>query len=385
MRNTFGRRIAVQSLIGLAAFSSAAGAQAQIPPNVEFRVPKAPTLATGDSTPFLGYELHISNLTPTAMVLRRVEVLDGANPTRVLHTLQDSALLREITRLGPQVPAAERATIGGGLRAAVYMWISLARSEAPSTLRHRLTFERVVNDSTRQPLTLEGGVTPVDRNIVTISPPLRGDWAALNGPSNTSGHRRLILALNGGLASAQRFGIDFLRIDSTGKRMNGDPLKNESYFAYGQEALAVANGTVVLIKDGIPQNVPGPNSRAVPITLETVGGNHVVIDIGGGRYAFYAHVQPGSLRVKVGDTVKRGQVLALVGNSGNSTEPHLHFHIVDGVAPGTSTLGAEGVPYAIEQFEVLGECSNPVAGCVRTKSFIARRAIPLQNEIVRFK
>ena len=296
MRNTLGSRIAVQSLIALAALSSAAGAQAQIPPNVEFRVPKAPTLATGDSTPFLGYELHISNLTTTAMILRRVEVLDGANPTRVLHSLQDSALLREITRLGPQVPAAERATIGGGLRAAVYMWISLSRTDAPSTLRHRLTFDRIVNDSTRQPLTLEGGVTPIDRNIVTISPPLRGDWAALNGPSNTSGHRRLILALNGGLASAQRFGIDFLRIDSTGKRMNGDPLKNESYFAYGQEALAVANGTVVLIKDGIPQNVPGANSRAVPITLETVGGNHVVIDIGGGRYAFYAHVQPGSLR-----------------------------------------------------------------------------------------
>jgi murein DD-endopeptidase MepM/ murein hydrolase activator NlpD len=111
----------------------------------------------------------------------------------------------------------------------------------------------------------------------------------------------------------------------------------------------------------------------------------VVIDIGGGRYAFYAHVQPGSLRVKVGDTVKRGQVLALVGNSGNSTEPHLHFHIVDGIAPGTSTLGAEGVPYAIEQFEVLGDCANPQSGCVRTKSFTARRAIPLQNEIVRFK
>jgi len=384
MRLKIGTRIGIQLLIGCTALTSAGG-QAQIPPNVEFRVPKAPTLATGDSTPFLGYELHISNLTPTAMILRRVEVLDGNNPARVLHTLQDSALVQAITRLGPQVRAADRATIGGGLRAAVYMWISLGRGDAPPTLRHRLTLERIANDSTREPVTLEGGVTRVDREIVVISPPLRGDWAALNGPSNVSGHRRLILALNGELASAQRFGIDFLKIDSTGKRMNGDPLKNESYFAYGQEALAVANGTVVVTKDGIPQNVPGANSRAVPITLETVGGNHVVIDIGGGRYAFYAHVQPGSLRVKVGDKVKRGQVLALVGNSGNSTEPHLHFHIVDGIAPGTSTLGAEGLPYAIEQFDVLGDCANPVNGCVRTKAFSARRAIPLQNEMVRFK
>jgi hypothetical protein len=385
MRIARGNRVIVQALIAVLAVSSVAGGQAQIPPTVEFRVPKAPTLAIGDSMPFVAYELHISNLTPATMVLRRVEVLDDANPSRVVHSLQDSALAREINRLGPAVPVAQRTTIGGGLRAAVYLWIPLGRTDAPSALRHRLTLDRIVNDTTRQPVTLEGAVTRVDRNIVVISPPLRGEWAALNGPSNTSGHRRLILALNGDLASAQRFGIDFLKIDSTGRRMRGDSLKNESYFAYGQEALAVANGKVVVIKDGIPQNVPGINSRAVPITLETVGGNHVVVDIGGGRYAFYAHVQPGSIRVKVGDTVKRGQVLALVGNSGNSTEPHLHFHIVDGIAPGTSTLGAEGVPYAIEQFEVLGDCSNLVNGCARRTAFTVRRAIPLQNEIVRFK
>ena len=65
----------------------------------------------------------------------------------------------------------------------------------------------------------------------------------------------------------------------------------------------------------------------VPITLETVGGNNVIMEIGDGLYAFYAHLQPGSLRVKVGDKVRRGQVLGLLGNSGNSSEPHLHFHI----------------------------------------------------------
>ena len=112
---------------------------------------------------------------------------------------------------------------------------------------------------------------------------------------------------------------------------------------YGAEVLAVANGLVVATKDGIPENVPGITSRAVPITSETVGGNHIVLDLGGGRYAFYAHFQPGSLKVKVGDRVTRGQVIGLVGNSGNSTEPHLHFHISDGVSP----LGSEGLPYVL--------------------------------------
>ena len=90
--------------------------------------------------------------------------------------------------------------------------------------------------------------------------------------------------------------------------------------------------------------MPGITSRAVPITSETVGGNHIVLDLGGGRYAFYAHLQPGSLKVKVGDRVTRGQVIGLVGNSGNSTEPHLHFHISDGVSP----LGSEGLPYVLD-------------------------------------
>ena len=69
----------------------------------------------------------------------------------------------------------------------------------------------------------------------------------------------------------------------------------------------------------------------------------MILDLGGGKFAFYAHIQPGTLRVKTGDRVTRGQVLGLVGNSGNSTEPHLHFHISDSPLP----LESEGLPYAI--------------------------------------
>jgi murein DD-endopeptidase MepM/ murein hydrolase activator NlpD len=97
------------------------------------------------------------------------------------------------------------------------------------------------------------------------------------------------------------------------------------------------------VKDGIPENVPGLASRAVPITIDTVGGNHIILELEKGRYAFYAHLQPGSLRVKAGDRVKQGQTMALLGNTGNSTEPHLHFHVSDGNSP----LGSEGVPYVL--------------------------------------
>jgi len=113
--------------------------------------------------------------------------------------------------------------------------------------------------------------------------------------------------------------------------------------------LAVADGIVASVKDGIPENVPGLTSRAVTITMETVAGNSVVLDLGNGRFAFYAHLVPGSLRVKVGDRVRRGDVIGLLGNSGNSTAPHLHFHVGDRNAG----LAAEGLPYAIDSWGVM--------------------------------
>src|SRR5207244_4161357 len=109
-------------------------------------------------------------------------------------------------------------------------------------------------------------------------------------------------------------------------------------------------------------------------------------DIGGGYYALYAHVQPGSLRVKVGDRVQRGQVVALLGNSGNSTEPHVHFQVAD--AP--NFLASEGVPYALESLDVGGRCgvvttdTGPAIACSRWPSTTVKGGIPLQNELVRF-
>jgi murein DD-endopeptidase MepM/ murein hydrolase activator NlpD len=170
-----------------------------------------------------------------------------------------------------------------------------------------------------------------------------------------------------------------VKLNDRNSTYDGDKLRNESYGAEGNDVLAVGGGRVVAVKDSIPENVPGVNSRAVPITLETVGGNHVIVDLGGGYHAFYAHLKPGSIRVRVGDRVKRGQVLGLVGNSGNSTEPHLHFHLSDGNSP----LGSEGVPYLYDSFELVGSCKT-FTECVREAPRPRRREMPMQNTLVRF-
>ena len=170
---------------------------------------------------------------------------------------------------------------------------------------------------------------------------------------------------------SQRFAIDWIRITPDGKISNGDEKENRSYLAYGEEVLAVADGVVSSIHDGMPENIPGPTSRAVPMTVLNTGGNFVNLNLGGGRFAHYAHLQPGSIRVKPGDRIRRGQVLGLVGNSGNSAAPHLHFHVGDA----DSGLASEGLPYMIDTFEVLnakGEWER------------RRDELPLQRVIVRF-
>ena len=109
---------------------------------------------------------------------------------------------------------------------------------------------------------------PVGRGPIAISAPLRGDhWLAGNGPSNTSGHRRALIPIEGHAAIAQRFAIDWVKLRDDGKTFHDDEKDNKNYLAYGNDALAVADGIVTEVKDGIPENVPGINSRAVPITL----------------------------------------------------------------------------------------------------------------------
>jgi murein DD-endopeptidase MepM/ murein hydrolase activator NlpD len=104
------------------------------------------------------------------------------------------------------------------------------------------------------------------------------------------------------------------------------------------------------VLDGIPENVPHSGKIAIDVNFMNAGGNHVVIYIGYGLYALYAHMKPGTISVKLGDRVSEGEIIGHVGNSGNSTEPHLHEHIVNQ----PSFLAGQGVPYEFARFEASG-------------------------------
>jgi murein DD-endopeptidase MepM/ murein hydrolase activator NlpD len=364
---------ALLALVPVTAFAQLA----ERPALIEARIPKPPTIALGSDGAFLVYEVHVTNFEPRDVTWKGLEASDAATGS-VLFTMSDTALARDLARpgaTGSQIAPQNRPRLAGGQRAVAYVYVILTEGQRPAALRHRLTLTDSIGSRT-----LVMRDVPVEREPAVIGPPLKGgNWLAGNGPARTSGHRRALIPISGVPAIAQRFAIDYVIVDSGGT-FRGDRLKNESYFAHGVDAIAVADGIVAVTKDSIPENVPGVTSRAVPITLETIGGNHVILDIGGGRFAFYAHLQPGSLRVKVGDRVRAGQTLGLVGNSGNSTEPHLHFHLADGTSP----LGSEGIPYVHETLDVVGRCRSIGSGCSLGAVQTKRRVMPLQNEIVRF-
>ena len=118
----------------------------------------------------------------------------------------------------------------------------------------------------------------------------------------------------------------------------------------GADVLAVADASVVAAVDGRPDADQSGRPREA-ITRENAAGNHVALDLGSGRYAFYEHLQQGSIAVRASDRVRRGQVIARLGSSGSvSSEPHLHFH----VANTPSLLGAEGVPFVLREFQTRG-------------------------------
>jgi hypothetical protein len=355
------RFAAITALFAIGLMLSPASAQTpSLFPTIDVRVPVPPQQLVGGGATHLVYELHIANLSTAPTTLDAVEVRDrsaGPNAPALLR-LEGETLRAALWRAGAPPDDSDRQVLPPGRPSVVFVWLTLPAGAVPSALTHRFatavavpgTSGQGAGETAEQPVIVEGVeqlVSLTDPRV--IGPPVEGDhWLAANGPDNGSDHRRALLALSGQARIAQRFAIDWVRLYDSGRTFEGDPSKNESYRAFGASVIAVADGTVAAIRDGIPENQPGAKTRAVPMTPDTLAGNSILLDLGGGAYAFYGHLQPGSLRAKKGDAVRRGQVLAQVGNTGNSSEPHLHFHVSDRA----SGLDSEGIPYALESFEV---------------------------------
>ena len=331
---------------------SQATAQSSMPSPAVLEVPFAPIPVKAMDSINLVYELHVTNFSRADLTLTGLEVLADDARAASLASYRDADLLKRLEVISSSAGSEEKNIVGGGQRAILFLMISTDASNAPGALRHRLFFNSTSAESGDQERIVEGMRVAVQNvNPLIIGSPLRGRWLAGNGLSNDTGHRRSIIPIDGRARIAQRFATDWVKLGEDGRiARGGDLSQNVNYYGYGAEALAVADAVVVGVKDGIPENVPRTKARAVPTTLETIVGNYVLLDIGQGRFALYAHLQPQSVKVQVGDKIRLGQVIGLVGNSGNSGMPHLHFHLADAASP----LAAEGVPYVFNSFVMQG-------------------------------
>ena len=153
-----------------------------------------------------------------------------------------------------------------------------------------------------------------ERNTVKLLLPFRGRWEVFwGGPTREQNAHHDV--------ANQRHAFDFVGLHADGQRYQGEGSRNEDWAAYGREILAPADGLVTDIVDGVRDNRPGSMNPYAAV------GNTVILRLSENEYAVLAHLKPGSVRVKTGQRVARGAVHGLCGNSGNSSEPHLHFHL----------------------------------------------------------
>lgn len=253
-------------------------------------------------------------------------------------------------------PAPESPIAVGG-RAVVFVWIALPRStRVPLRLRHRLAFEPVAADTTPRSPDKSAPISVIDSldvpvlssSPLVLRPPVPGGgtWLAGYGASNSSEHRRTLVPLDGSVRISQRFAIDWVMVGKNGNTWHDDRTKNENYWDFGQPVRAVAGGVVTAVVDSIADNVP--HTLPAP-TIATLAGNHVITRIAPGVFVMFAHLKRGSVRVRRGQTVHPGEILGNLGNSGQSTAPHLHFQVMDASSP----LGAEGIPFVFDRFSFL--------------------------------
>lgn len=310
------------------------------------------------------YDLALLNASRIPATLQSIAVVDAARPSRVIASFEGRPLLERLRTLMGEGGIVTDATIEPSAGRILYVDLVFDSLErAPRAVQHRVNARGASNPGAREATPLDYVITPYEISAgapMVLGPPLMGPgWVALNGCCEPGWpHRSSDAPVSGRIANGQRFAIDWKRMNEQGAFYVGDRTRNESYVDYGSDVLAVADGVVTMTLDAFDPNVPGILPARDPvlgprITVQTVDGNHIVVDLGNGLYAFYAHLLKGSLMVKTGDPVRRGDRIAKLGNTGNSNAPHLHFHVMDGPSP----LASYGVPYVISGFEYAGQVS----------------------------
>ncbi len=339
----------------------------------------APTPFPGsDGKDHLVYEISLTNFMPTPVTIAGVTVFgsdhdpddghdhdaddEGAGASVTMLELDEAGVAARLKPTGapsapsPGAPEGFSAVLAPGQNGVLFLHVTFD-GKAPKSLSHEIDVRADEAPPERRRTTERIAAVEVDDDEVPVlGPPLNGEhYIAADACCDAVRHTRAVLPLDGSPVIAQRYAVDWEQAGPDGKIFVGDPKDPASYRIYGDDVLAVADGTVVASRNDLPEQVPGEYPANLPIA--DADGNNLVLDIGDGFYVNYAHMQPGSVRFKPGDKVRRGEVIGKVGNTGNSVAPHLHVHVMNG----PSFLTSQGVPSVTDVFEITGRVADTAA------------------------
>jgi hypothetical protein len=336
-----------------------------------------------DGMEHVEYDLLVVNVFDSPVTLTSVTALGPGG--KALTTIEGDALAAATETLFTKAPTP---VVPESAAVSVDVDLILRPGTVPKRVNHQIAYTLAPDTQTAAIIDnpeVRGPEVAIERRASTvIKSPLAGDgWLATSACCAQNVHRDLRLAIDGTrIATAETFAVDWGLVKND-RLYDGDGSTNEQHYAFGANVLAVADGTVVSTQDGKPETTP-----YVPITPEDksdFGGNYVILRIAPNVYAAYAHLQPGSLTVKVGDKVKAGATFAKLGNTGPSEGPHLHFGLLDK----PDLFAGRSLPFVLDRFTLVGtvdfEASEPDHLVISPESRQVRRAYPLYGGIQNFR
>lgn len=350
--------------------------------HVEMRLALAPEIIPVDGNPTTYLEYYVTNTSSDTLELKKFELIETAT-SKVIATFDQSSLSLRLHDFasGKKVNGA----LMPGMKAILYLEPVIATRKPQAHLATLLTYD-VRKQNTKESHTFQGALNVEKKTTLVLGAPLReGNWAAVYDPGWERGHRRVLYNGDAGPHLPGRYAIDFIKVDDQGlyAAQNEDDIKN--WFGYGADVLAVSDGTVGSVRDNFPESAT-LSAHHQP-TSHDATGNYISLMIGKEQVVFYEHLKPGSIRVRPGQQVKKGDVIASLGFTGQSTGPHLHFHVADRDSP----LQAEGIPFVFESFTVLGAVADmakfgkEIWTPVKNSGHRLTHERPAPNHVIRFK
>jgi murein DD-endopeptidase MepM/ murein hydrolase activator NlpD len=314
---------------------------------VDLSVPFMASKTVISGRPFLYYELHLTNFAKDSVGLRNITILNASDGS-LIDRLDSAGLAAHFAAIG-QAKQGSNLLLPPGGSGVVFLEIGSPTTRGALALAHQVELNIIKNGLETRAVTNGAEINVAQQPPLLIGPPLRsGPWAAIYNPLWPTGHRRVFYTVGGTARLPGRFAIDFIKLDSAGKFASGNIDSIRNWLGYSAGVYAVADGIVASTRTDAKES--NTLSGYTPASPENATGNYISIKIAEGRFAFYEHLKPGSIVVSPGQKVKKGDRIAALGFTGQTTGPHLHFHIANADSP----LGAESIPFEFESFHLLG-------------------------------